>query len=320
MKVLIGANPMGLEKGIPALQAKYPDIEFAFCPVREETAAAIADAEIYMGWMNRDLFLAGKKLRWVQSPSSGINYYLAIPEFVTSAVLLTSASGTHGACLSESCFGMIFAFTRQLKACIVAQPKHQWVARETRSKAVELTGSTMGIIGFGRVGRALAKRAVAFDLRVIAVDMFPTNKPEGVAELWGLDRLNELLKQSDFVVVTVPYTPDTDHMIGAEQIALMKPTAMLLGISRGHIIDEAALAAALKSGKLYAAGLDVFAQEPLPPESPLWDIENLVIMPHIAGGTQLEGQYVLEIFYENLDRFLNGSLPLRNQIDKVRGF
>mgnify|MGYP005839400137 CR=1 FL=1 len=320
MKVLIGANPMGLEKAIPDLQAKYPDIAFVHCADRAQTGEMIADADVYVGWLNRDIFMAAKKLKWIQSPSSGINYYLAIPELVESDVLLTSARGTHGACLAESVFGMIFAFTRGVRTAILNQPQHVWVAREIRPKLLELTDMTLGIVGFGMVGRSIAKRAAAFDMRIIAVDLLPGDKPDYVAELWGLDHLHELMRQSDFVVITVPYTPQTDGMIGANEIAQMKPTAMLVGISRGHIIDEAALAAALKSGKLWAAALDVFAQEPLPPDSELWDIENLLIMPHVAGGTQYEGKYILEIFYENLDRFLRHDLPLRNQIDKRRGF
>jgi len=320
MKVLIGSNPMGLEKAIPDLQAKYPEIEFVHASKPQDTAALIADADVYMGWMNRDLFLAAKKLKWVQSPSSGINYYLAIPEFVSSDVLLTSASGTHAACLAESTFGMILGLKRQIIASAMRQLKHEWAGRELRARMFELTGSTMGIIALGAVGRAIAKRAAAFDMRVIAVDVFPQNKPDMVEELWGLDRLGDLLGQSDFVVVTVPYTPQTHGMIGAAQIAQMKDGAMLIGMSRGQIIDEDALLEALKSGKLGAAALDVFAQEPLPADSPLWDAPNLLITPHAAGGTQHEAEYIMDIFYENLARFIKGNLPLRNQIDKIRGF
>jgi D-2-hydroxyacid dehydrogenase (NADP+) len=320
MKVVIGTNPMGLEKAIPDLQTKYPDLEFVHVAQREDTLEMIRDAEIYVGWLNREIFLAAEKLKWVQSPSSGINYYLAIPEFVESDVLLTSASGTHGACLAESAFGMIFAFTRGLKTLVLSQKEHNWNARATRGCLMELTGSTMGIVGLGRVGRAVAKRAACFDMRVIAVDIFPNNKPDFVEALWGLERLHDLLREADFVVVTVPYTPDTDNMIGPDEIAQMKPTAMLVGISRGHIIDEQALAEALRNGKLAYAALDVFAQEPLPADSELWDIENLLITPHIAGGTQLEGKYIIEILDENLGRFLRGDFPLRNQTDKVRGF
>jgi phosphoglycerate dehydrogenase-like enzyme len=264
--------------------------------------------------------MAAKRLKWVQSPSSGINYYLAIPEFVESGVLLTSASGTHGACLAESAMGMIFAFTRGIRDCVLAQQERSWAIRKVRPKLVELTGSTMGIVGLGKVGRALAKRAYAFDMRIIAVDLYPIDKPDCVSELWGIERLDDLLRESDYVVVTVPYTPRTVGMLGAEQLAAMKPNAVLVGISRGGIIDQEALAQALRQGRLAAAALDVFQPEPLPTESELWDLENLLITPHTAGGTQFEARYILEIFGENLGRFLSGDLPLRNQVDKERGF
>ncbi len=320
MKVVIGANPMGLESAIPNLRQTYPDIQFAHCASREETGHDIQDADIYMGWLSRDDFLGAKNLKWIQSPSSGINYYIAISELVDSDVLLTSARGTHAGCLAESTFGMILAFTRGIRDSILHQQKHAWAIREIRPKLVELKGSTLGLIGFGAFGRAMAQRAPAFDMRTIAVDVFPNNKPDHVDELWGIERLGDLLGQSDYVVVTVPFTPDTENMIGATELALMKPTAMLLSMSRGGIVDQNALAQALIDKRLAAAAIDVCKPEPLHVDSPLWDLENLLITPHIAGGTQYEGQYVLEIFHENLDRYLRQDFPLRNQIDKRQGF
>lgn len=320
MKVLIGPNPMGLEDSIPYFREEYPDIEFVHCEERENLKDEIEDVDVFVGWFNREIFLNAKKLKWVQSPSSGINYYLAIPEFVESDVLLTSARGTHGACLAESVFGMIFAFTRQIKDFVLDQQEHQWREYGSRGEMRELTGCTMGIIGFGTVGRATAKRAQAFDMSIVAVDMFPENKPDYVRALWGTDHLEELLETSDYVVVTVPYTEETEGMIGAEEIDMMRDGAMLVGISRGKIIDEEALARALQEGELYAAALDVFAEEPLSEDSPLWDIDNLLITPHAAGGTQYEGERVVEILKENMRRFTEGDLPLRNQIDKEQGF
>ena len=320
MKVLIGPNGMGLSDGIPELERRFPEITFEYCQDREGLVDAMRDADIYVGWLNRDLFLAGEKLKWIQSPSSGINYYLAIPELVESDVLVTSARGTHGACLAESTFGMILAFTRCIKDFVLSQQKREWSGRRFRKDMVELTGSTIGIIGLGLVGRAIAKRAHAFDMRVIAVDLYPTDKPEHVAELSGLEGLNHLLAESDYVVVTVPYTEHTKNMLGKEQLAHIKPGAMLVGISRGKIIDETALVAALRDGRISAAALDVFAQEPLPEDSELWGVENLLITPHAAGGTQFEGERVLEILTDNLDRFVRGEFPLRNQADKQRGF
>jgi phosphoglycerate dehydrogenase-like enzyme len=185
---------------------------------------------------------------------------------------------------------------------------------------IELTGMTLGIVGFGSIGRALAKRAAAFDMRILAVDLFPGDKPDYVELLAGMEQMDAVLRESDFLVVTVPWTPEADGMIGAAQLALMKPSSMVVGISRGGIIDQKALAQALKEKRIAMAALDVFEPEPLPADSELWDIDNLLVCSHIAGGTQYEGQYISAIFEENLGRFLKGQFPLRNQIDKQRGF
>jgi D-2-hydroxyacid dehydrogenase (NADP+) len=310
MKVLIGPNGMGLERGLAELQARYDHVTFEHCADRAALASAIADAEVYVGWLDGETFSQAKRLKWIQSPSSGVNHYLAVPELVKGDVLLTSASGTHAACLAESTFGMIFAFTRGIRDAVRYQGQHEWAIRTIRPKLVELTGSTMGIVGLGSVGCAVAERAQAFGMRVIAVDVYTEHKPDCVSELSQVDRLGELLRGSDYVVVTVPYTAETEGLIGAEELALMKPSAMIVGISRGGIIDQGALAEAL----------DVTRPEPLPADSALWDVENLLITPHVAGGTQFEGEHVLEILTENLARFLRGDLPLRNQVDKERGF
>ncbi|MGI6368504.1 MAG: D-2-hydroxyacid dehydrogenase [Anaerolineae bacterium] len=320
MKVLIGANGMGLETHLPELRSEFPGVEFVHEPNREKLKEALADVDVYMGWINRDAFLAAKQLKWIQSPSSGANYYVAIPELVASDVLLTSAVGTHSSCLADSIFAMLLSFTRGIRQFIFRQQKHEWSLSELRNTLCELTNQTIGLIGFGSVGRATARRAQAFDMRILAVDAYPGPKPDYVESLEGLEGLPRLLAESDVVVVTVPYTKDTDHMIGAEQIAMMKKGAYLIAISRGKIVDEDALVAALHSGQLAGAAADVFAQEPLPKDSPLWDEPNLLITPHAAGGTQYEGQHVIEIFRENLGKFLAGQLPLRNQVNKQLGW
>jgi len=320
MKVLLGPTPMGLEVGLPNLKKEYPQVEFVYCAEQEALADAIADADIYVGWLNKDTFLSAKNLKWIQAPSTGVDYYVNISELAESNVILTNVRGTHSACLAESVLAMILAFTRGIRDCMLKQQQRTWAMNEIRSKLVELTSSTMGIIGFGAMGRSIAKRAQAFDMRIIALDLYPTDKPDYVSELWGFDRLDDLLSESDYVVVTVPRTPQTRGMLSAEKLALLKPSAMLVGISRGGIIDQKALASALREKRLAAAALDVFEPEPLPEDSELWDLENLLITPHVAGGTQFETQYILDIFRESLDRFLRGDLPLRNQIDKQQGF
>ena len=226
MKVLFGPNMMGLEQAIPALSQQFPTVEFAHCGARQELPQSIADADVYVGWLDRDVFLAARRLAWIQSPSSGCDHFLAIPELAGGDVLLTSARGTHGACVAESAMAMILALTRGIKDSVLRQQERAWAPREIRPKMVELTGSTLGIIGFGAEGRALARRASAFDMRVIAVDLYPGEKPDSVSELWGLERLRDLLRESDYVVVTAPRTPQTRGLIGAAQLALMRPGAV----------------------------------------------------------------------------------------------
>jgi phosphoglycerate dehydrogenase-like enzyme len=321
MKILIGQNPMGLEKGIPALQAQFPEHTFQHCNDRgAQLLKDIEDADIYVGWLNRDIYLAAKKLQWIQSPSSGVNMFLDIPELREGSVVLTSASGTHAAAVADSTMAMILAVTRGIFPAVRDQMTKTWNPAPIRAKMVELTGQTMGIIGLGAIGRATAKRAKAFDMRVIAVDLNPNQHSPYVDEIWGLDHLDHLMAESDYVVVLVPYTAQTDNMIGAEQIGKMKPSALMVGMSRGGIVDQDALLDALKAGKISGAALDVFKPEPLPADNPLWEQPNVLVAAHLAGGTQYEGKYILEILTENMGRFLAGQRPLRNQVDKQAGF
>lgn len=320
VKVVVGRNPMNIQGAFPDLQKQFPNVEFVYCPKEEDLLEVITDADVFVGWPSRKVFLAAGKLRWVQVPGTGVDSVLAIPELKSGDVLLTNIRGAHGVAISESVFGMILAFTRGIKQSVLNQERRVWAQLELRKQLVELTGSTMGIIGLGSIGRAVARRADAFDMRVLAIDMFPNSKPDYVDELWGLERLGDLLGQSDYVVVTVPGTAQTKSMIGAEEIARMKRTAMLIGVSRGGVIDEAALVEALKEKRLAYAALDVFEREPLPAESELWGMDNVLVTAHIAGGTQFEGKYTIDILRENLGRFLKGEFPLRNQVDKQLGF
>jgi len=320
MRILIGPNSYGLDAVIPTVQARHPDVEIEVCTERELLADALREADIYLGWLSREAYLGGGKLKWIQSPSTGVDSFLRIPELRDGDVLLTGAKGTHAACLAESAIAMIFAFTRGIRTFIDHQDRKAWASRTVRNALVELTESTVGIVGFGTVGQALAARVQAFGACVVATDAFPGDKPDYVERLTGPEGLGGLLTESDYVVVTVPLVATTRHMIDAAAMAKMKPTAMLVGISRGGVIDEGALAGALISRRIAAAALDVFEKEPLPEDSPLWDIDNLLITPHAAGGSQHESRHIQDIFIDNVDRFVAGDVPLRNLIDKQRGF
>ena len=320
MKVLIGPNPYHLAHVIDQLEPAYPDIVFDSCDRNQDVSQSISDATVYLGWLTRSHSTAAKSIKWIQSPSTGVDRFLAIPELRNGKVILTSARGTHGPVLAEHTFAVILSFTRGVHLFADYQKKRRWMNTQLRSTLTELRGTTLGIVGFGTVGRAIADRAQGFDIRIIAVDVQDTPCPENVAWVGGLGRLDGLLAESDVVVVTVPFTDETFHMIDETRIGKMRTHAVLIGISRGGIIDENALAEALIQKRIRAAALDVFEHEPLPEDSPLWDIENLLITPHIGGGSQYETNGILDIFKMNLERFIQSDFPLHNQIDKYRGY
>ncbi len=320
MKVLFGPTIMSLEDSLGDLRERFPAVEFEYCPERGDLNRAIRDADVFVGSLTADLLKEATRLKWIQSPSSGVDKYLNIPELADRDLLLTSASGTHGPGLAESALGTMLAFNRGLLTSVFRQQARQWSASELRPVLVELTGMTLGIVGFGAFGRHLAARAQAFAMNILAIDIRPLPKPDYVSQLWAPDRLDDLLRESDYVAIALPLTPQTENLITAEKIALMKPSAMLLAMSRGGIVDQDAVARALREKRLRAAALEVMRPEPLPADSYLWDVENLLITSHIAGGTQYERQYVIEIFCDNLERLLADDLPLRNQVDKDAGF
>jgi phosphoglycerate dehydrogenase-like enzyme len=197
--------------------------------------------------------------------------------------------------------------------------EHTWGRADGYKNVTGIAGMTMGIVGFGNIGRAIAKRALAFEMQVMAVDAHQVPPMEGVKSVWTLDRLHDMLREIDVLVISAPITPQTRGMIGPTEIGLLKKGSYLLAVSRGGIVDEAALISALRDGHLTAAGLDVTEVEPLPVDSPLWDIENLIITPHISGGSNLTTNLMWSIFHDNVGRFLRGE-QLTNVCDKKLGY
>lgn len=295
--------------------------------VSREALAAVRGAEVHLGFgFPRDLFLAatsssGESLRWVHTGTAGIGSLL-YPEMLASDVILTNSAGVHAPAMAETVIAMILHFARGLDIAVRAQQHREWVAAsfEDGRSTREIAGATVGIVGFGGIGREVARRARTLGMRVVALRRSPAPAPEGVEMLSGERALDTLLASSDYVVLTAPATPETRGMIGARQLDLIRRGAVLINVSRGDLLaDESALAAALSDGRLRGAGLDVFREEPLPATSPLWDLPNVLITPHVSATTDRFWIRETELILENIRRYVRGE-RLLNVVDKRRGY
>ena len=285
---------------------------------QERVAAEILAADLFCGHakvpMPWDEVVRQGRLRWIQSSAAGLDHCLT-PAVVESDIVVTSASGVLANQVSEHAIALATALCRGLKGFFAAQGRKEFVRRPTR----DLHHSTVGIVGFGGVGRRLAEVLAPFKTRILATDAFPIDRPPHVAELLPANRLEDLLRQVDFLFLAAPLTSATRGMIGDGQLAQMMPTSFLINMARGPLVVEAALVRALESGRLAGAALDVTEVEPLPPTSRLWDLPNVIITPHVAGQSARRIDDMTDFFCENLRRYRTGR-PLLNLVDKRLGF
>ena len=278
----------------------------------------IADADVVLGHVSKEMFAVARKLRWVHAISSGVDSFL-YDEFKASDVVLTSEKGLVGEHLADHAFGLLLMLTRQLATALMFGPdgwNHRW---EMRRREIELTGLMMGIFGFGGTGRAVARRAAAFGMNVQAVDCDPVAPSPEVDRVLGLDDFDDLLKTSDVVAICCPLTPETRGKFNADAFARMQPSAYLVNVTRGEVMVEEDLVAALESGSIAGAALDVAPREPLPPDSKLWSLPNVVMTPHTAGASQFRAPRNIDRFVGNIRRFLDGE-RLAGVIDKELGY
>ncbi len=289
--------------------------------VRTETEAealeVMPEVEVICGEINRALFARRKKLAWIQSWGAGVDGLL-YPELVESDVMLCSAKGTVGVHLADHGMALLLALTRGIHTAL-RNPGWDRVRWPIRDASWELVDRTMGIVGLGGTGRELARRAGAFGMRVVAVDPEEVEVPPEVEACWGMDRFHALLEQSDVVAICAPLTAETEGLFDRAAFARMQNHALLINVTRGRIVDEAAILEALNENRIGGAGLDVVPQEPLPGDHPLWEMENVVITPHTAGGSPNRDGRCVALFCENLRRYLDG-LPLLSVIDKRKGY
>jgi phosphoglycerate dehydrogenase-like enzyme len=287
----------------------------------EERIDAIKDAEVVVcGKLSPELIAAAANLRWVSFWIAGLDNQVT-PELEAHHVLITNASGVHAPNIAEQVLTYILMFTRRMPYYMRAQMARKWAHDEIISFE-ELTGQTLGIAGLGRVGEALAVRASRFGMRVIAVKRDISSRHDRAIisdALYPPEQLPEMLSKSDHVCIAMPYTRETHHLFNEVMLAHMKASAYLYNVSRGKIIDEQALIAALNNGKLRGAGLDVFESEPLAADSPLWGMENVIITPHVAGFTPHYFARAAALLADNLERFVGGR-PLKNLYDPQKGY
>ena len=278
----------------------------------------VVDADVVLGLVTRSMYLAAKKLRWVHAIASGVDSFL-YDEFRLGEVTLTSEKGLVGEHLADHAFGLLLMLTRQLATALRLGPD-AWNHRPAiRADEIELTGSTMGLFGFGGTGRAMARRAVAFGMRCIALDRDPVPGSPEVDGVMRPDEFDDFLARSDVVAICCPLTYETRGKFDARAFASMKSTAILVNVTRGEVMVEDDLVHALESGLIRGAALDVAPTEPLSAESRLWALSQVVMTPHTAGASQFRTQRNLDRFVGNLERLQRGE-ELEGEIDKELGY
>jgi len=288
------------------------------CTTMKEAVAEAAQAEVIFGIITEQLFAAAPRLRWVHAIASGVDAFM-FDAFVQSDVILTGEKGLVGGHLADTGFGLLLALTRQIHTAIKLGPTAWSHRRQMRSIEVELEGLTMGVVGFGGTGRAMARRAQAFGMEVLAVDEYPSNPDHGVEEVWPVERLDDLLAESDVVSICCPLTPSTASLINRETLGKMRQGAYLMNVTRGEVVDNDALVDALSTGHLAGAALDVVAGEPLDASHPLFALDNVAMTPHTAGASQLRAPRNVARFAENLRRAQRGE-SLVGVVDKTVGY
>jgi phosphoglycerate dehydrogenase-like enzyme len=274
----------------------------------------IADAEVLITLQFPFKFLKkATKLKWIQLTSAGVEQLLGARGDLGN-ILVTNTKGIHADVMADYTLGAIVMLHWNFPYFFINKINRRWDSRLT----YPLAGRTLGIVGVGTIGKEITRRAQGFGLNVIGVKRNP-NPTEGISQIFGPEGLREMLPISDFVVIVAPATPKTYHMIGESELQSMKKTGFLINISRGSVLDELALVKALQQGWIAGAVLDVFEKEPLPQESPLWGMDNVVITPHISGDFIGYVERVVKVFYENYNRWKDGR-PLLNLVDLSRDY
>jgi phosphoglycerate dehydrogenase-like enzyme len=282
---------------------------------RERWEELLDEAEILWDFGPLELaptLASRSRLRWIQGTSAGVGRLAERVGLVDSDVTVTTASGVHARPLAEFALLSMLMFSKHTLHLVREQQAHRY----ERHAGEEIRGKVVCVVGLGKIGREVARLARGLDARVVGTVRDPRGRTAadlGVDELGDLD---SLLPAADVVVLATPHTPDTHRLLDARRLGLLKPTAVLVNVARGDVVDEAALVEALRDGRLGGAALDVYEREPLPPDSPLWDLPNVLVSPHSASTVAEENERITDLFCENLRRYLGGE-PLLNELDKA---
>ena len=305
-----------------SLSASFPQLRVVVSSDGETILREMAEAEIFISWsLKPEQFALAKNLRWIHSPAAGVTQLL-FPAMVASNVIVTNSTTVHSIPVAEQTVALLFGLARRLRNACDDQARRHWGQIESWSPEripTELNGKTLGLLGLGAIGREVASRAKALGMTVEAVKRDPSRGAEFADRVYSPQQLHALLERCDYLVLAIPGNPATRHIIGEAELARLKPSAALVNVARGTLIDTDALVRALEAGALAGAGLDVTDPEPLPAEHPLWRLPNVIITPHLAGATDRYWQRQADLVSANLRRYLAGE-PLLNLVDKKRGY
>ena len=309
-------------EGVETLRKRFPHIRFIHATTPEQRAEALADCDIAYTWILEDDEAAqAPKLRWVHTSAVAVET-LCLDELFARSIAVSNTRGVQAVPIAEHVMAVTLALSKQLPFVIDNQQRARWAQNEFIGDRLPwlLNGRTLGLVGVGTIGAEIAKRAEAFGMRVIALRRRPAYGTIGhVERVYGKEELDLFLGQCHVLVICAPLTPETDSMIGATQFAQLPKGAVVINVGRARIIDTPALIEALRSGHLAGASLDVFPQEPLPPEHPLWKTPNVILTPHTSGFRQGHWDEVVDLFGDNLERFLKGE-PLKFKIEPELGY
>jgi phosphoglycerate dehydrogenase-like enzyme len=314
--VVMGAT---LEQPPPGIGVIADAVELLFADTEESLGEALEGSDVILAWKPRSgllepLWQRAGAVKWIQSASAGVDRLL-FPGLVDSHVVVTNARGVFDQAIAEYVLTLLLSFAKGMPGVWERQGRAEWTPRDTEG----LAGKQVLVVGVGPIGRAIGVACQGLGMSVRGVGTTPRRRDDVFRVVYGADELLDALSWADYVVDVLPGTPQTHHVFGEKAFDAMRPAARFVNVGRGSTVDEPALVRALQEGRIGAAALDVFEEEPLPKDSPLWTMPNVIVSPHMAGDFAGWREALVELFVENLQRYLTGR-PLKNVVDKERGY